>query len=190
MSAPRVRMAREEDAAALLAIYAPYVRDTAITFEYVPPSAAAFAERIRATLQTYPYLVAEGDCGPIGYAYAGRFRPRAAYDWMAETTVYVAQDARGQGAGRLLYERLLGLLARQGVQKAYACVTWPNAPSIAFHQRMGFAQEARFPCCGYKLGQWRDVVYLSKPLGAFQTPPPPLKTVWEVLGADAEGGPA
>ena len=96
----RIRMAGLEDAAALLAIYAPYVRETAITFEYDVPSEKEFAGRIAHTLEKFPYLVAENDGEIVGYAYAGAFHPRAAYQWCAEMSVYVKRDARRMGVGR------------------------------------------------------------------------------------------
>lgn len=185
MRGVELRLAAEADAEALLAIYAPYVRDTAISFEYVPPTLEEFRARIRNTLASYPFLVAEGKGGILGYAYAGRFQARAAYGWSAETTVYIAPNARRLGVGRLLYERLLDLLRRQGVQNAYACVSCPNEPSIAFHQSLGYTPKARFFHCGYKMGQWRDVVWLEKLLGDHENPPAPLRPI---AGALAEAG--
>ena len=179
---PYIRRATGADAPALLAIYTPYVLETAISFEFAPPSTAAFQTRIHDILQSYPFLVAQdGSDGPIvGYAYASSFKSREAYQWCAETSVYVAQDRRGQGWGGRLYSALLPILARQGIQKAYACITWPNAASIAFHERMGFVMEARFTRCGFKLGQWRDVVWMAKTLGE-DDPPPPLRKAADVL---------
>ncbi|NCB30314.1 MAG: GNAT family N-acetyltransferase [Clostridia bacterium] len=153
MSTVNVRLATEADAEALLTIYVPYVRETGISFEYIPPTAEEFRGRIRDTLSAYPFLVAEGEAGIVGYAYASRFQTRAAYGWSAETSVYIAQDARRGGTGRILYEALLALLCRQGVQNVYACIACPNEPSVAFHEAMGFVLKARFSQCGYKLGQ-------------------------------------
>ena len=174
MNKVHLRPAVPADAPALLKIYSPYVLETAITFELTVPSPAEFRERIQSISAAYPYLVAEEEGRILGYAYGTRFKGRAAYDWAAETTVYVAQDARKRGVGSLLYGRLLPLLAAQGVQKAYACITWPNMPSVAFHQRMGFVEEGRFLRCGYKLGQWRDVIFMGKDLGNYENPPAPL----------------
>lgn len=184
MSAPALRAATAADAEALLAIYAPYVRHTTISFEYEVPTAEEFRGRICKTLAAYPYLVAEGTDGILGYAYAGPFQSRAAYGWSAETTVYVADSARRTGVGRLLYETLLDLIRRQGVQNAYACITWPNEASVAFHQTLGFAKAAQFSRCGYKLGQWRDVIWMEKHLACYETPAPlrPVKAVLEEAG--------
>ena len=101
-----IRSAKPEDVAALLAIYAPYVRDTAITFEYDAPTEAEFARRMADTLKKYPYLVLEDGGEAVGYAYAGTFKARAAYDWAVETTIYLRPDAHGKGYGRALYTAL------------------------------------------------------------------------------------
>lgn len=182
MRAPiRLRLATEADAEALLAIYAPYVRDTAITFEDTPPSLSEFRSRIGSILASYPYLVAEGEAGILGYAYASRFRARSAYDWCAEITVYIAPSAHRMGLGRLLYEKLLAILERQGVRNVYACIAWPNEPSVAFHQALGFAPVAHLNRCGYKLGQWWDTVWLERFLGRHDLPPAPLRSLAEAM---------
>ena len=98
----RIRPATAADAPALLAIYAPYVEHTAITFEYEAPAAEEFRRRICHTLERYPYFAAEAEGRIVGYAYAGPFHPRAAYDWDAELSIYVARDCRGMGVGRKL----------------------------------------------------------------------------------------
>ncbi len=122
----RVRLARIEDAEELAAIYEPYVRETAITFEYVPPTPAEFAERMRKTTEFYPYLVAELDGRLVGYAYAGTFKGRPAYDWAVETSIYVAQGHAGEGIGRALHDALERALAAQGVLNMYACIAVPD----------------------------------------------------------------
>lgn len=103
---PVIRLATPKDAEVLLAIYAPYVRDTAITFEYDVPELPEFRKRIESTLEKYPYLVAERNGIPTGYAYAGPFHPRAAYQHSAELSIYLSQDSRGQGIGKALYRHL------------------------------------------------------------------------------------
>ena len=122
----RVRLARIEDAEELAAIYEPYVRKTAITFEYVPPTPAEFAERMRKTTEFYPYLVAELDGRLVGYAYAGTFKGRPAYDWAVETSIYVAQGHAGEGIGRALHDALERALAAQGILNMYACIAVPD----------------------------------------------------------------
>ncbi len=160
-----IRVATVSDAPALLGIYAPYVADTAITFEYEVPSLGAFSQRIATTLDRYPYLVAETDGRVVGYAYAGAFKGRPAYDWSAEATVYVDTGCHGRGIGSALYRKLEALLKRQGVRNLYACITYPNIPSEAFHERLGFSTVGRFSQCGYKFGKWRDMIWMEKMIG-------------------------
>lgn len=181
MNGVLLRRATEADAAALLEIYAPYVRETAITFEYEPPAIEEFRARMRAVLAEYPYLAAEAQGRILGYAYATPYRTRAAYDWCAETTVYIDQSARHMGLGRLLYEKLLEILTRQGVTNAYACITFPNEPSIAFHQRLGFETIGHFTRCGYKSGRWWDMIWMEKFLRGHETPPKPRRPIAEVF---------
>ena len=109
-----VRLATEADAPALAAIYEPYVRETAITFEYVPPTAEEFAERMRRTMEFYPYVVAVLDGAIVGYAYAGTFKDRPAYDWAVETSIYVAQGYPGRGIGRALHAQAGGPASSAG----------------------------------------------------------------------------
>ena len=118
-----IRLARPDDAAALLEIYAPYVWDTAITFEYTPPSEEEFQRRILSVEERYPYLVAEQHGRIAGYAYASRFKERAAYDWDVETSIYLRMDERHHGLGWLLYEKLEAVLRLQGVVNLHACIT-------------------------------------------------------------------
>lgn len=169
-----LRFAVPEDAEALLKIYRPYVDNTSISFETEVPSPAEFARRIADFSQTYPYLVAEEDGRPLGYAYAHAFHDRAAYDWTVETSIYVAEDARGKHVGTSLYRALLELLSLQGVKNACAVVTFPNIPSTAFHQAMGFEAGGILPDFGYKLGDWHSVAYLFKVLRASTDAPAPV----------------
>ncbi|KAF1301315.1 MULTISPECIES: GNAT family N-acetyltransferase [Enterococcus] len=165
----KIRVAKPADAAELLAIYAPYVTETAITFEYTLPTLAEFQQRIADTLIRYPYLVAEDEMGKIvGYAYAGTYKSRAAYDWTVEVTVYVCQTIRAKGIGSALYQALETQLERQGVVQATACVTGGNEQSIAFHEKRGYQLVATFPKVGYKFDQWYDIVWLQKTLNAPQ----------------------
>src|SRR5689334_4212913 len=121
-----IRDATPEDAAACAAIYAPYVRDTAITFELEAPDAAAFAARIAAAQARHAWLVAEQDGEVVGYAYAGAIRARPAYARSAETTVYLRQGLRRSGLGRALVTALLERLTEQGFARAFAGVALPN----------------------------------------------------------------
>lgn len=175
-----IRTARLEDAAALAAIYAPYVTGTAVTMDYEPPDAGAFARRIAATLRRYPYLAAEADGQIVGYAYAGVFHARAAYDWSVETSIYVRQDCRGKGVGRALYGALEQALGRMGIVNLCACITCPKADddphltraSIDFHAHLGYSLCAHFHDAAYKFGRWYDIVWMEKSIAPHEKDPP------------------
>lgn len=159
-----IRMASEQDAEALVEIYRPYVEETAITFEYDTPSPEEFRGRIREVLKKFPYLVAEWNGEPVGYAYVHPFKERAAYDWAVETSVYVRQEVRGRGIGKQLYAKLEELLTRQHITNLNACITYPNPDSIAFHERLGYKKVAHFTQCGYKFDRWYDMIWMEKML--------------------------
>ena len=170
----KIRAATVADAAGVASVYAPYVQKTAITFEYEVPSAVEMARRIAATLKHYPYLVAEDDAGEVvGYAYAEAFKGRPAYARCVETSIYIRQDSHGRGIGRALLTELEGQLAARGILNANACIAWPAQPSeyldtasAAFHERMGYFRCAHFHRCGYKFGQWFDIIWMEKFLDA------------------------
>ena len=157
-----IRTAAEDDAEKLLSIYAPYVEKTAITFEYEVPDCEEFKNRIRYTLEKYPYLVAETENEIAGYAYASPFKGRAAYDWAAEVSVYVKEAVRGQGIGKALYNALEEILKKQNIINLNACIVYPHPQSEAFHERMGYKRAAHFTKCGYKLGKWHDMIWMEK----------------------------
>ncbi len=153
-----IRGATEADAAAIQAIYGPIVRETAISFELEEPTVEEMARRIRTTLdQGYPYLVAREGEQVVGYAYAGAFRTRAAYQCTAETTVYVQSGLRGKGVGRALMVELISQLRAQGRHSLIAGVTLPNDGSVRLHESLGFRPVARFAEVGHKLGAHHDV---------------------------------
>ncbi len=171
-----IRPAQTADAPALAAIYRPYVEHTAITFEYEAPDAEEFKRRIRQTMQRFPYLVAcatdsFGNEQILGYAYASPFKTRAAYDWSAETSIYVREDNLGTGVGTALYEALEEHLTLQHICNVCACITYPNPRSIAFHERHGYKTVAHFHASGYKLGKWHDMIWMEKTLAPHNTPP-------------------
>ena len=162
-----IRTAVRQDAEALLQIYAPYVKNTAITFEYDVPSVEEFAGRISKVLQKYPYLVAEVNGEPVGYAYAGPFKERAAYDWAVETTVYVRENMKKSGIGRALYTALEKALSAQGILNLNACIAFPETEdeylttdSVKFHEKMGFETAGRFHKCGCKFWRLYDMVWM------------------------------
>ncbi|MEO1771741.1 GNAT family N-acetyltransferase [Candidatus Enterococcus ferrettii] len=161
-----IRLANAADAPALLAIYAPYVTDTAITFEYEVPSVKEFTQRITSTLKDYPYLVAENDQGEIlGYAYAHAYKERDAYNWSVEVTVYLSEKAKGQGIGKQLYQALETELSKQNILILTACITGGNTHSIQFHEKLGYQQVGVFKKIGYKFERWHDVYWLQKTIG-------------------------
>ncbi|MGF6493361.1 L-amino acid N-acyltransferase YncA [Luteibacter sp. 621] len=169
-----IRIATEADAAACHAIYAPVVETSAITFETELPGEAVMRERIRTRMQNHPWLVWEEDGEVIAYAYAGRFRERAAYDWIAETSIYVHEKARRRGIARKLYGVLLDAMQRQGINQAVGVITLPGDTSVAMHEAMGFAAAGVWPKAGYKLGRWWDVGVWSKFMSEPAVPPPPV----------------
>ncbi|BCP59508.1 GNAT family N-acetyltransferase [Streptococcus parasuis] len=159
-----IRNAQVEDAANLVAIYAPYVEKTAITFETQVPAVEDFANRIEKTLKKFPYLVAVEEGQIVGYAYASTYYARAAYDWTVEMSVYVQKEARGKGIGNLLYTALEEELTARGFKNFLACIALPNPASIALHEKRGYQQVAHFKKVGYKFGTWHDIVWLQKSL--------------------------
>ncbi|MDO1527959.1 GNAT family N-acetyltransferase [Fulvimonas sp. R45] len=167
-----IRIARDDDAAAIHAIYAPHVTGGVATFETVLPDVEAMRERIRARLPQYPWLVWEEDGDVLAYAYAGRFRERAAYDWIAETSIYVAAGAQRRGIARRLYAVLLDALRLQGLNQAVGVITVPNPVSVGFHESLGFEPAGVWRQCGWKLGQWWDVGVWQKELQPAAAPPP------------------
>ena len=164
-----VRPARAEDTPAIAAIYSHYARHTVITFATQAPSAEHYARQIASGV--YPFLVLE-EAGQIaGFAYAGSFRPHDAYRWDVELTIYLQPGHEGRHAGRLLMGPLLMLLRRQGFLLAYSCITLPNPRSIGLHRHFGFKELGVFPRTGYKLGAWRDVIWLQLALGSQEAAP-------------------
>lgn len=154
-----VRAITPADAAAVAAIYAPYVAETAISFEVVPPTAAEMAERIRAVTVQYPWLVCADDADVMGYAYLGRHHERAAYRWAVDASVYVRRGAHRLGIGRALYHALLAIARLQGYYNVYGGITLPNPASAGLHEHLGFVPIGVYRAVGYKLGRWHDVGY-------------------------------
>lgn len=170
MSGQNIREAVSADAEALLAIYAPIVQHTAISFELTPPTVAQFAERIRTYGASHGWLTLEQDGQLVGYAYGTPHREREAYRYSAEVSVYVHPDWRGRGVGGALYARLFETLAARGCFHAYAGITVPNEGSMALHARAGFRHIGTFPSVGFKFGEWHDVSWWHRPLRADKPP--------------------
>lgn len=174
MAPPIIRAARDDDVAGMLAIYAPAVRDSAISFEETMPDPDEFRRRLRAIAGHYPWLVCARDDRVLGYAYAARFHPRVAYQWTVETTVYVAAEAHRQGIGRALYTSVLECVRLQGHQTVVGIIALPNAGSVGLHEALGFTAMGVLPNAGHKHGAWHDVGYWSLPLARDPHPAPPV----------------
>ena len=159
-----IRSVQLSDAAAIRAIYQPYVTETAITFEVDVPTVQEFERRITKTLTQFPYLVAEVDGKVVGYAYASTYYARAAYDWTTELSIYVAKESLGQGIGSALYTALEEELEARGYLRFLACIAVPNEASISMHEKRGYVQVAHFPKIGYKFNKWHDIVWMQKNL--------------------------
>ena len=175
-----IRLATLEDAAQVQAIYAPYVRDTYISFETEPPSVEEMRLRIRKILEKWPWLVCEQDGMIVGYAYGSEHASRAAYQWSADAAVYVREGFHRSGIGRALYGMLFPLLRLQGFFNAYAGVTLPNSGSVGLHEAMGFQPVGIYRAAGYKLGGWRDVGWWHLPLQNAVAEPRPLVFLKEI----------
>lgn len=183
-----LRTAECSDAERLLEIYAPYIEHTAITFEYEVPMVEEFRTRIAHTLEKYPYIVAEQNGYIMGYAYAGSFKGRAAYNWSVETSIYVEQSIQHHGIGGKLYTGLEKILKEMNILNLNACIGYPKAEdeyltrnSVEFHEHMGYRMVGRFHDSGYKFGRWYDMVWMEKLLGEHPDEPAPVKRFSDIL---------
>jgi phosphinothricin acetyltransferase len=170
---PTIRLASQDDAAAVAAIYGPFCESTAVSFEYVAPSAQEIANRIQTTTAQCPWLVLFDDGLLAGYAYASRHRERAAYRWAVDVAVYVSPTHHRRGVGRALYTTLFQLLRLQGYFKAFAGITLPNRASTGLHEAMGFTVLGRYRGVGYKHSAWHDVVWYQMSLQPERLNPDP-----------------
>jgi L-amino acid N-acyltransferase YncA len=168
-----IRHAHASDVPAMLAIYAPIVRDTSISFEYEPPTIAEMEGRLRTIQRDYPWLVAERGGAVAGYAYASSFRNRPAYQWSTEVTVYVHPDHHRRGVGQALYRELLDRLRAQGYRTVVGVITLPNPGSVRLHEQVGFARTGVVAHAGFKFGQWYDIGFWQLDLGSASAPAPP-----------------
>lgn len=166
-----VRAGTEHDAAACAAIYAPYVRDTTISFETDPPTSAEMAGRIADAQRSHAWLVLEDDGRVVGYAYGGPFNPRAAYRWSCQVSVYLEPGRRRTGGARALYEALFSRLAERGFRTVLAGMTLPNEASVGLHQALGFEPVGTYRRIGYKHGGWHDVAWAQRSIGSTAEPP-------------------
>ncbi len=165
-----VRMATVADVPQILEIYAPYILETAISFEYKVPTLEEFTQRFLGITAQFPWLVWEEQGKILGYAYGSLPFERAAYGWCSEASIYLHPQAHRKGIGKKLYYVLENLLAAQGYKKVYAIITTANEPSVAFHKSVGYHHTATMPECGYKFGKWYGTVWMEKELSCWDTP--------------------
>lgn len=178
----RIRSADIADAAAVRAIYAPFITDSSTSFEADVPDLAEMERRIQAYADHYPWLVFERDREVLGYAYGSPHRPRKAYQWSAEVSVYVDAKAHRCGVGRALYTALFELLRKQRYVNAFAGITLPNASSVGLHESMGFVPVGVFKQIGFKFDQWHDVGWMHLRLREDPHPdsdPLPTAGLWQ-----------
>ena len=178
-----LRIARETDLTAILAIYAPYVKNTTVSFEYEVPTEEEFLQRFRAVTETFPWVVWEEEGKILGYAYASYPFQRTAYRWCAEPSIYILPEAQGKGIGRKLYTALEELLKLQGFRMLYALITGENQNSVAFHEKLGYTFAGKLQTAGFKSGRWCDVFWLEKEL-KFVENPTEFPTKWPLIGQD------
>ncbi len=172
-----IRFASPHDSPSILEIYKHYVENTAYSFELDVPTESEFFDRIALILSEYPYLVYEIDGVIVGYAYASRFAPRAAYRYSVEVSVYLRHDYQGKGVAAKLYNCIFQILTAQGFHSVFAGVTASNERSIAFHKKQGFTVVGTFHKAGYKFNRWHDVMWLEKALQTYSDSPRPVKLV-------------
>jgi phosphinothricin acetyltransferase len=175
-----IRLAGPEDAAAIAAIYRPYVEGSRISFEESAPDAAEMASRMAGEL--YPWLVSEEDGRVVGYAASSAFRTRPAYRWVVETGIYLAPAACGRGIGRALLSELLELLTRQGFVSAIGAIALPNEASVVLHEKLGFTHSGTYRRVGFKMGEWLDVGLWQKELAARSATPEEPRPYAELIG--------
>ena len=185
------RVATLNDAKDLLDIYAYYVKNTSITFEYDVPSLEDFSHRIQTTLKKYPYIVASKNGEILGYAYTGAFVGRAAYDWSVETTIYLKNGCQKMGLGKRLYQKLEVISKAQNILNLNACIGYPSVEdefltknSVQFHEHLGFRFVGEFHQCGYKFNRWYNMVWMEKMIGEHRTPPTPVIAFSQLQGIE------
>lgn len=177
-----IRLARELDAEQMLAIYTPIIQETSISFELEPPTLEEFRERIRDILQYAPWLVCEADGEILGYAYAAYYRPRAAYRWSVEGSLYVRPEYQHRGIGSALSISLFECLRVLGFYNIYACIALPNPVSVTNAESLGFTPVGVFHSTGYLKGEWRDVGWWELQLKEYDPAPAPTRRPQDVLG--------
>ena len=182
----KIRTVQLSDAEAILQVYAPFITDTCISFEYVVPSMEEFSQRIASISAEYPYIVLEEDGEIVGYAYSHRYLERVAYSWDVEVTIYLAPKVQGKGLGVILYDALEKLMALQNIKNLYSCITGDNVHSIEMHRSMGYEVIGTVPKAGFKHDRWLDVVWMAKTIGEKENAPLPFVPFAEVEASKIE----
>ncbi len=180
MSTVQIRTAQKSDVPALLGIYAPYIRNTSITFEYDVPSEEEFARRVENITKAFPWLLCEIDGKIAGYAYAAPYKTRAAFQWDAELSVYLSPDFHRMGIATALYGCIQAILKEQGYLNLYTLITVPNPVSIGFHESCGFRPLCVYHGTGFKFGAWHDMAVLEKQLAPLPQVPSSCKACHEL----------
>ena len=180
-----IRIATEADVPEILAIYAPYIENTTVTFEYDVPTPESFLQRFREITEQFPWLVWEEGGKILGYAYGSAPFARDAYRWCAEDSVYLLPEARGRGIGTRLCSALEKVLFYQGYQRIYALITAENQASVDFHKKLGYILRGVFPGAGYKFGRWIGVVWMDK-VSAFVAFPSNFPRSWKAIRQDKQ----
>lgn len=179
-----IRIAIEKDIPHMLAIYAPYVENTAYSFEYTPPTLEQFTGRFLKYTAQCPWLVWEEDGRVLGYAYGSLPFERAAYAWCAEISIYLAPEAQKKGIGRQLYSSVEEILRLQGYRVIYALITSENKGSLRFHERVGYTCCAEFKDCGIKFGKSLGVIWMEKRFNSVEIPISPPVPWYQIVGSD------
>lgn len=175
-----IRLATESDSQSLLEIYAPFIKETVITFEYEVPMISEFSSRISSTLKKYPWIVCEIDDRIAGYAYASKYRERPAYDWSVDTSVYIHPTYHRKKIASALYYCLFEILKLQGFYNAYAAIVSSNTKSVGFHESFGFKPIGVYHNVGYKFDQWHDVKWVEKTIREHKKSPEKPKTIDQI----------
>ena len=180
-----IRIATEADVPEILAIYAPYIENTTITFEYRVPTETEFLNRFQEITTQFPWLVWEEEGIILGYAYGSAPFQRDAYRWCAEDSVYLRPDAKGRGIGKALCTALEKVLIYQGYQRIYALITAENQVSVGFHEKLGYTHRGLMPEAGFKQGRWIGVIWMDKQLN-FVDFPSNFPRPWRDIGQDSQ----
>jgi phosphinothricin acetyltransferase len=175
-----MRLATIADSENILRIYAPYISDTAITFETEVPNIKDFSARVEKIIDNYPFLAYEIKDEIVGYAYSSQHRERAAYLYDVDVSIYILPEHHGTGIAYKLYKCLFSILSELGYINAYAALTEPNIKSMKFHQKFNFTKIGTHHKTGYKFGKWHDVTWLEKTINIHNTEPKKILSIKEI----------